>query len=395
MKSKFDSSMKNAAMTTVMSLVSGIVARALAAMSPDRAGDILSKPKEILGMKLPPELATTLGGGFAGLTVVEILKHLMPGMPEQTLDWIQDFAVMVGERYEHVTKNGGPMSDAQPTSAKHYSRKVLLQSDAYPGVIFHIDCGTPHHNTTTVKEETDAKGKKRKVASTEPRSDFRTVSDEAAAALMSKNGRTPSATEDGADVNCTCDILVAAQLDRYYAAEAVAKKEKPPEAKKKDDEPPVSFQDFLGQAQAGKYPGIGLAQLDSLLVILKDLNQSELAKLDRAINTVGEFRGLFLAKTVDDVRKMITLADDRYVHHGIAYALDIPVATAHRVADKAKVAWDKAGEWAVEAEKRADQRTADLILKRVRARQAIKPVTPQPTVSFGKRAWRFFLGGEW
>jgi len=393
-KKKTDSSVKNAVMTTVMSLVAGIVARALAKMSPDAVKKYLANPKDILGMKLPPELAATLGGGFAGLTVVEILKHLIPGLSGDILDYVQDFAVMVGERYDDVVEKGGTMTDQPSAPAQHFFQRKCLQSDAYPGVIFHLECGTRHHVTATVKEETDAKGKKRKVASTDPRSDFRTVSIEAVAALMNKNGRTPSTTDDDYDINCTCDILVAGELERYYAAEA-AKKPKDPASKPSVEKPAVSLQDYLGRARSGKYRGVDKTQLDGLIVIIGELNQAELTALDRAINTDGEFEGLFLARNSDDVRKMITLANDREVHSGIAAALNIPSATAHKVVDTGKHAWKQAGAWAVEAEKRADERTARLIIKRAQARQSAKPITPPPVVSSGKRMVRFFLGGDW
>jgi hypothetical protein len=242
-----------------------------------------------------------------------------------------------------------------------------------------------------VREEADAKGKKRKVASTEPRPDFRTVPDEAAAATMNKNGRTPNTTEDGYDVNCTCDILVARELERYYAVEA-ATKAKEPISKPNAEKPAVSLQDYLGRASAGKFIGIDETKLAGLLVIFRELDQAELAALDRAVNTDYEFRGLFLAKNAADMKRMITLAKDREMHSGIAAAFNIPAASAHRVVKGVGDAWKKMGDWAVKDAAKAKANT--LARKKARAASSPKPVAPAAKDSLPTRLWSLFRGGD-
>jgi hypothetical protein len=336
-KKKSDSSVRNAVATTVMSLVAGIVARALAKMSPDAVKKYLANPKDILGMKLPPELAATLGGGFAGLTVVEILKHLIPGLSGDILDYVQDFAVMVGERYDDVVEKGGTMTDQPSAPAQHFFQRKCLQSDAYPGVIFHLECGTRHHVTATVKEETDAKGKKRKVASTDPRSDFRTVSIEAVAALMNKNGRTPSTTDDGYDVYCTCDTLVAGELERYYAAEAA---KKPKDPAQKDKKPGNSFLTFWGRAVLGKIEGVDLDKTPELRAIFDQLTKDDLSHLHEIDNDF-EFVALCTAKNIAEFRKMVAVAKDRRFGSALSDLIGIPVEAVHHGMHAVKTAAGK------------------------------------------------------
>jgi hypothetical protein len=147
---------------------------------------------------------------------------------------------------------------------------------------------------------------------------------------------------------------------------------------------PTSFLGFLARAKAGSIKGLTAEDIKRLAGYCRQLSAEEIDELAH-IDSEEELAGLVLAEDIDQFRKMVSTAKDRVVHKGIANALGIPLVAAHNAAESVRHAWEGMGAWAIDAEKRADARTATL--RKKRATLPPRPAAPPMTEGPGMRLW--------
>jgi hypothetical protein len=180
--------------------------------------------KTILG--IPAEIATALGGGGAGLALIKVIEQFYPTINPRIKDRIEDLVPLVAREYNRILKEQGGGAGKAPTasSTTAFVPKRLMLCDAHPGVIYLWACPANHHSTMTTEDVNAGNNKKRKEARTTPREDCRMIATAVASALMDKEGRTPSSSDEGLNAICVCETEVPAEIARYRTEKAKADK---------------------------------------------------------------------------------------------------------------------------------------------------------------------------
>jgi hypothetical protein len=279
-------SVKNAAVSVAMSTLAGVVAGFLADTMPDLAKKFLAKPRKILGFKIPAELATTLGGGVAGLTFVEALKRLIPGIGDDALDYVQDFAVMVGEELEDRLEVAGLKAGeaAATTDPSSDGRRVPMK----PTILWLYNRATKRAVLATCPEAHHIK------ADGNADTEYRPV-DITMIALAAITAPTPVA-------GCVC----AAELQRELDAQKQAQAPKPATTPAGNIKPP-SLADFIGKALNSENTAtIALVRRLQNLIVLARLTHQEIHLLENC-DTEPEFAMLCNCATVAELRAALPL----------------------------------------------------------------------------------------
>jgi hypothetical protein len=230
------SDLRDAGIDASIPLVSKALAHFLANASPE-VFKVLFGGKTILGV--PSEIAAALGGGGAGLFLVKAIEYFHPTLDPRIKDRIMDVLPLVAAEFNRIVQaQGGGAGKAPSTpSAPAFVPKRLMVCDAYSGVIYLWACPANHHSVTAYEEVNAGNGKKRKEARTTPRDDCHLIATAIASALMEKEGRTPSSSDEGLNAVCICETEVVAEITRYREEKAKAEKAKVDASRPKD--PPI------------------------------------------------------------------------------------------------------------------------------------------------------------
>ncbi len=212
---------RDASIDASMPLVAKAIAHLLVNASPEVVKKIFGG-KTVLG--IPSEIASVLGGGGAGLVLAKAIEHFYPGIDPKTKDRIMDLAPMVTAEFNHILQEKG--GGAGKASAPTFTPKRLMLCDSHPGVVYLLACPANHHSVTTYEEVNSGNGKKQKQARTTPRDDCHMVATAIASALMEKEGRTPSSSDEGLNTVCICETEVAAEITRFREEKDNAEKAK-------------------------------------------------------------------------------------------------------------------------------------------------------------------------
>jgi len=280
--------LKNAAVSFGMSTLAGLLAGLLVKMSPAKAREFVRDPGKLAGFKIPSEWATTFGGSFVGLTVVEVLSKFVPGIGDDVMDYIQDFATMVGEEIDDKLKQAeaesGKASTAQGERSMPMKPRPLWFHYSDPdlkGVVCLGRCPAGH--------ELDASGKRR---SRRIPIDFDDV--------QRGNFQPPTGVDD-----CICAAVFAEELAERKAATEVPSEGKP-SALPKEERPP-SLATLLGRALKSDDDELKrAAEAFCNLLATVDFNANEYALLEHCDN-LDELKLLLACKDEKQLRAVLSL----------------------------------------------------------------------------------------
>lgn len=361
-----DKDVKNAAAAFLMTNIAGVVARQLAKLSPDKARELLGNKTGLIGMKLPDEFVSTLGGSVAGLTIVKVLGMIFPNLSSEYKDYIVDFATMVGDEYEDVIKlrdataASTSTATAIPTAVggRITMEPVFYQYAVFAGkpkIAFWTGCSCKHHLE-------NIRGKEMTVSGFSIRGFLEVLRD-----LQ----EPPRTTDDGWEDGCGCLGAFQKDTKAYEAALAAAKPVPPPAPKPAPEPEPVSFTGWIGWLIRGKVSGVGPEDTRRLLGLLGQIPSNELTPLVGEINSASEIAALSVAKDVDELRTLLQGAADRKQTSRFADTLGLPHRTAHTILDKAKAADAGLTTWANMTAAAIEKRTADRKTARELAAKAV------------------------
>ncbi len=289
-----------------LSLGANFVARLLAAVMPDKAKDLLEKPEDLMGFKIPfdlGEFGTTVGGGIAGFTIAEILGRFFPGIPINKLDDIVRFCTSVGEELDDIFDiqrlRGSQTSSSSPHTGRGaeripmYSTYASLASD--PQHLLLVDCSYFLAVTAPVEKVVGRtpKGDPIKKSVDVPLTRFTSFTNVYAAV---KAGATAASHGAG----CTCASRLQADIDAFEAAQkapAAASASKP-EARPSFAE--LEYQ-VVGEATLNKDTAL-LTAIAELAVMLGLFDEDEKHGL-RYCNSKGEY--ITLARNASGITALV------------------------------------------------------------------------------------------
>ncbi len=318
------------------SLLAGVIARHLVkTLGPEKARALLKTPRKLIGIDLPDELTATLGGGLAGLGIVKIARKLMPTLSEESVDWITDLAVMVGEEIDDVVKEmelgaAGAASSAVAASAAT-GLPVIYWNYAIdphaPTVLYWENCPCRHHTHKEEEEYGKPDGDKKR----------RTRAKEAVnvgwhiypfTTAIRGGARPPRDEDEGWKPGCMCAQAFAEDEAKLAAAKAASAASPAKPAPSSAPPSADSLTGWLGLIRAGKIPGAKSEDAVRLLGYMKEVDEKELDSLAGEIDRWEEVAGLLVAQNKEEFVRLCRVAKSRRQAGTVASAIGVPIGLA-------------------------------------------------------------------